>query len=530
MWSPLTKLPNNSKIAVVGSGVSGLMFTYFLGKLRPDVSISVFESQKRSGGWINSWQTKDQNGEPIMLEKGPRTLRGLSDGTVLIMDTLKDLNQEDIIQFIDKNSEANRKFLLGTNNKLVQVPSSILSFAKFVVNPLSKGLFKGLLGEWFRKSPVNADKDESVNSFISRRFGSEYISKNLLSAIFHGIYADDVNQLSARRTLRDLYVLEKDHGSIFKGAWAEKDKKKGDNTFSECLAQYQEVFGKKKSDLINLSNNLKRYPMLGLKGGLEAFPKSVRKAIDTLPNVKVIVGEEVVNVSYDRSKDSVSIDMSSGETVSGLDHVRLTTNPTKMSQLVKTANQKLSEELKVVKSNTVLLVNYFLPGKDVIERQYHGFGYLVPKSNKNPQRLLGVIFDSIIEKNFKPFAATDLQKSHSTQEYTKLTIMLGGHFLNHKGQQEPLHKEAVIREVKEVLNSQLSITKEDLDRGLWQYTVAEKCLPHFFVGYDEWQAAVEEEFLDTYTGKVSVGGMGFSRGPGVPDVIVDALQDAVKLR
>ncbi|QLG73785.1 hypothetical protein HG535_0F02960 [Zygotorulaspora mrakii] len=538
MLSPLTKLPNNAKVAVIGSGVSGLMFTYYLGKLRPDVTINIFESAKRSGGWINSWQTTDQNGKPIMLERGPRTLRGVSDGTVLIMDTLKDLNQQNIIKCVEKNSEANRKFLLDTNNKLVQVPSSIVSFAKFMINPLSKGLFTGMLGEWFRKPSPSIKNDESVASFIGRRFGNDYIGKNILSAIFHGIYADDINELSAKRTLRDLYALEEKYGSIFKGSWETAQEGKKNKTtgitksdLSACLKEYQQVFGKKESDLIGLSNNLKKYPMLGLKGGLEEFPKIVRKALEKLPNVNIILGKDATKIVYEKSNDTVSISLGSGEVANGFNHCRITTNPSKMSLLVKSANEKLSQDLDTVKSNTVLLVNYYLPGRDIIEKNLHGFGYLVPKSNNNPQKLLGVIFDSIIEKNFKPFEGTySHPNSGPVQEYTKLTAMLGGHFLNQWSECTTPSKDIVIKAVKEALMSHLSVSEKDLDAGLWQYTVAERCLPHFFVGYDAWQSSTEQELLNTYAAKVSTGGMGFSKGPGVPDVIVDSFQDAMKLK
>lgn len=532
MWSPLAKLPANSKVAVIGSGVSGLMFTYFLGKLRPDVNITVFDSQRRSGGWINSWHTNDQNGKPIMLERGPRTLRGVSDGTVLIIDTLKDLNEQSVIQCIDKNSEADKKFLLDTNNKLVQVPNSIGSFLKFALNPLSKGLFLGMLGEWRRKPSSQPGKDESVNSFISRRFGSDFVSKNIMSAIFHGIYADDVGQISAKRTLRDLFNTEMKYGSISKGMYEKRSAKDSDNQpkLSDCLTEYQKAFGKSKTELTKLSSELKKYPMLGLTGGMETFPKAVKKSISHFSNVKLVEGEEILKVTHNKADNDMTVDLASGESVTGFNHVRLTISPSNISKLVESDSKKLSQDLDVVKSNTVLLVNYYLPGKDVLMQEYRGFGYLVPQSNKNPQKILGVIFDSIIEKNFKPFTA-DLKSNSMAkkEEYTKLTVMLGGHYLNYEGANNIPSKEITIRAAKDALNTHLGISQKDLDAGMWAFTVAEKCLPQFFVGYDDWQSMVERQFLKTYSGKVSVGGMGFSKGPGVPDVITDGLQDAIKL-
>ncbi|CCC70275.1 hypothetical protein NCAS_0E02050 [Naumovozyma castellii] len=533
MLLPLKKLPNNSKVAVVGGGVSGLMFTYFLGKLRPDIQITLFEGAKRTDGWINSWNTKDAEGKPIMLERGPRTLRGVSDGTVLIMDILRNHDEEKSIQCIDANSNANRKFLLDPNDHLVQVPNSLGSFLKFISNPLSKGLFSGLLGEWFRKPSINPTSDETVKSLMDRRYGNDLIGKNLLSAIYHGIYADDISTLSAQKTAAKTFYAERQYGSTMKAAfqnWKEKlFSSKSGNPLSKCLREYQTEFNKDSNVLIKLSQNLKQYPMLGLVGGLETLPKVVRKALDGMENVQILVNNPVTKISYTSRKPTVGVKLSNGDKMEGFDHLRLTNTPDKMASMVSATYRNLVKDLKLVEANTVVLVNFFLQKKDVIPKELEGFGYLVPSSNPNPEKVLGVIFDSVIENNFKPFDLRSKNKLRSN-DYTKLTIMVGGHLLNKDGKQTIPAEDECISQVKDALNRHMKISREDLDDGLWVYTVAEKCFPHYFVGYNEWQARVEKEFLDRYDGKVSLGGMGFAKGPGVPDVVVDGFQDALKMK
>lgn len=532
MLSPLTKLPANAKVAVVGGGVSGLMFTYFLSKLRPDVTVNLLESQHRTGGWIKSWDTKDQDDRPVMLEQGPRTLRGVSDGTVLIVDTLRDLKRQSLIQCVSVNAEANRKFLLDTNDKLVQVPNSAGSAMEFLINPLSKGLVTGLLGEPFRKPTSNSGQDESVTSFIKRRFGNDYIGKNILSAVFHGIYGDDIDHMSAKRTVKKLFDLESQYGSIIKGFYHSKPDPEGKNRLSQLLSDYQQAFSKSENDLKGLSKELRKYPMLGLKGGLEMFPRLVRQNLDSLSNVNIISGEEVSKIHHDADPQGLSVQLSQGRVITGLDHIRLTPTPAKISQILGPDNQHLAKELAKIKSNSILLVNFYLPNKDVIAKKFHGFGYLCPKSNENHQGLLGVIFDSVIEKSFRPLFPDSNAEQIATpaQQYTKLTAMLGGHYLNyHHSPGTVPSKEVTICSVKEVLNIHLGISHQDLDAGMWAFTVADKCLPRFSVGYDAWQSSVEKELRETYKGTVSVGGMGFSKGPGVPDVISDGLQDALKL-
>lgn len=529
MLSPLPKLPSNAKVAVIGSGVSGLMFSYFLGKLRPDVQISLIESQNRTGGWIKSWHTKDLDNKPVMLEQGPRTLRGVSDGTVLIIDTLRDLNEKSVVQCVRSDSEANRKFLLGVDDKLVQVPSSFGSAVEFLLNPLGKGLLTGFLGEPLRKPSDHPGQDETVSSFLRRRFGNDYIGNNIISAMYHGIYGDDIHQMSAQKTMRKFWNLEQKHGSILKGFSQEKPPKDQKPALSPLLSKYQQAFGKDETNLLDLSSCLRKYPMLGLTGGLQTFPNAVRQSLDNLPNVKVLCGKEVTSIGHNTTQNDYNLKLSDGESITGLNHVRLTQTPAKISTMFAADNQKLADDLAKIKANDILLVNYYLPGEDVIAKKYHGFGYLCPQANHNPHNLLGVIFDSVIEKSFKPLFEGTATKSQMSQPYTKLTAMLGGHYLSRGSERNVPSKEVTIRSVKDALNTHLGISQEALDKGMWAFTVAERCLPRFQVGYDQWQSSVEQEVIDSYAGAISIGGMGFARGPGVPDVISDGLEDALKL-
>lgn len=213
MLSPLTALPKNAKVAVGGSGIAGLSFAYFLAKMRPDVSVTLYEKAARNSGWINSWQTKDKNGQPVMIERGPRTLRGVSDGTVMMIDAMKDLKSLDIVHFIEHNSDADKKFLLDPNDKLVKVPDSFLSGIKFIMSDLGKGIIPAMLGEFWRKASANPGKDETVASMLDRRMGNEHLGKNVFSAIYRGIYADDINTLSAKKVMHKMVANELKFGS-----------------------------------------------------------------------------------------------------------------------------------------------------------------------------------------------------------------------------------------------------------------------------------------------------------------------------
>ena len=525
-----TKIAANSKVAVVGAGVGGLSFAYFLSKLRPDVSITVFEGSNRQGGWINSSTVTDKQSSPIVIEKGPRTLRGVSEGTTLMVDTLRTLHKGNSVYYVESKSEANRKFLLDTTNSLVQVPNSIGTLFKFLRSSLGKGLIPGFLGEPFRKAPTEGAADESAHSLLSRRFGNEYVSNNIFSAIFHGIYAGDIKELSAKRTLGSIVELEKKYGSLIKGMIKRKKPENGSQgaaVLPDALQRYQKNLKRGADDLCQLYTRLQKYPIIGLQGGLETFPKALTVALKENPKVKLSIGTAVTSLNLN-DHGYAEIGLEDGGKVEGFEHVRLTNTPKVLSNMVR--NHELTRLLRIVHSNTVILVNFYLPDVDLIEG-YHSFGYLVPQSNQNKENLLGVIFDSVIEQNLKPLNTTQSESpvENQTKKYTKLTAMLGGHYLNKLKVASAPPNSVYIEQVKQALSRHLSLPYAKFDCGLWQVTAANECLPQSFVNYDQWLAKTERQFAKDYGSHVSLGGMAFSKGPGVPDVVMDGFEDALRL-
>ncbi|AMD21932.1 HFR077Wp [Eremothecium sinecaudum] len=513
-------LPKNSKVLVIGGGISGLSYSYYLAKLRPDVGITLLEASKRCGGYINSSVYKNNSRQNIVLEKGPRTLRGVSDGTLLIVDTLRQLGNQDIVQYIDKESDANKKYLLAANNQLLQVPNSLSTFFKFLKNPLSKGFLTGILGEYLRPSRKDIS-DESAFEFFSRRFGNKHVPGNILSAIYHGIYADDIKKLSAQRVARVMYDMEREHGSLIKAVFR-KNKTEG---LHPDLVNYMKAFNLDENDLMALSKKLKKVPIIGLKGGLQLFPSILRNALQQLPNVQIHINKRVSRLLYSEGKfEYTTVD---GIKESDFDFTRFNINPSEMSEIV--ADPSISKGLELVKSNTIILVNIYIPNKDII-KPYHGFGYLVPLTTPNPDMLLGVIFDSVIEHNFKPlFSIGNAPDNNNIISNTKLTAMVGGHHLSDSDLPGMSNSTFITNKLKQLLSSHLNVHESTFNDAYWEVTVVDNCLPKFHVGYNTWLNNTSSSIKQLYEDRVSLGGMAFSAGPGVPDVVMNAFTEALHI-
>ncbi|AAS50386.2 AAR021Wp [Eremothecium gossypii ATCC 10895] len=518
---PASVLQAGSKVLVVGGGIGGLSYAYFLSRLRPDIKVKLLETRQNCRGSIVSKPTSLPDGSVVNLEKGPRTLRGVSDSAVIIMDLVRQLGESQSIYGIAKDSPANRKFLLDHKGELLQLPNSWKTFRKFMQNPLSDGLVRGILGEPFRRTRPESSADESAFDLFVRRFGNAQVPNNLLSSLFHGIYGDDIQLLSAQRIARRFYEMEQEHSSFIRAGISGIFKKPA---LSLSLDKYQETFGRDKEELLQLKKTLSQFPILGFKGGMEFLPRLILKELSGMPNVEICTGKLVSAVSP--AKDGkIEVVAKDGTRYTGIDHVRLAVSPMSIKRML--SEQSISSHLERASANTIAVVNFYLPKKDVIA-DYHSFGYLAPISIPNPHKLLGVIFDSVVERSYTPLFAPSTDRFAQGQ-YTKMTAMMGGHYFSQQDLQNPPSEDGIIQNIKNVFKRHLHISEADLAAAHWSVTLAKNCIPHFHVGYNQWETVLRGKIQSEYGHRISLGGMAFSSGPGVPDVFMNGFLDAVSM-
>ena len=63
-----------TRIAVLGSGITGLATAHYLARELPHAIITIYEGSERVGGWLQTEQFGEQDAK-IHIEQGPRTLR-----------------------------------------------------------------------------------------------------------------------------------------------------------------------------------------------------------------------------------------------------------------------------------------------------------------------------------------------------------------------------------------------------------------------------------------------------------------------
>jgi oxygen-dependent protoporphyrinogen oxidase len=170
---------------------------------------------------------------------------------------------EDHILGVGKTHDAAKnRFILDldrTKSDLQVLPSSIASLLSILPrSPLLRAATRLILLEPFRSKRKGSDQgDESVDTFLKRRFGSE-IAK-LATAGMHGIYAASTSDLSAQAILGSVWELERDHGSVLWGL-IRRDRAK---------AKVERE--RKRAELLSLGKlgkDAESWSMYGLKGGV----------------------------------------------------------------------------------------------------------------------------------------------------------------------------------------------------------------------------------------------------------------------
>ena len=204
------------RVVIGGGGVSGLTTAYRLlsaGRAKDgrQVEVTLLETRDRLGGNI---RTEKRDG--FVIDGGP-------DAWVTAKPAASALAKElGLGERLIGTTPANRRVLVLHKGKLHPFPEGMLLTIPTQVWPFLK---TGLLSPFgklragfdFLLPRRGAAADESIASFVRRRFGGEVLDK-IGGPLLGGVFAGDVEALSIRATFPQLVELEKKHRSLILGA------------------------------------------------------------------------------------------------------------------------------------------------------------------------------------------------------------------------------------------------------------------------------------------------------------------------
>ncbi len=190
-------------IAVIGGGIAGLAAAWTA--QRAGRSVHVFEAGPVAGGKMRS-----ERCDGYLIEHGPHSFLGSAD---TLWRLLAELEMTDAAvaarppnwRYVYRGGVA-RRLPVGLGSA---IGGNWLSM---------RGKLRALAEPWIAGA---AAEDDDLLSFMTRRFGAE-LAEGLVAPFVTGIYAGDASALGARDAFPKLWQFEHEHGSIVRGAWAQR--------------------------------------------------------------------------------------------------------------------------------------------------------------------------------------------------------------------------------------------------------------------------------------------------------------------
>ncbi|MFZ5825968.1 MAG: protoporphyrinogen oxidase [Bacillota bacterium] len=207
-------------ILIAGAGITGLSAAYHILKKAKaagkDPQIIIVEKEKRLGG-----KTQTEVVDGMVIEEGP-------DSVIAFKPWAVQLAKELGLETVGTNPKVKTTYIMhhGTMEPLpvgmqIMIPTEVWPFLKTrLLSPLGK-LRAGL-------EPImpvrKSDEDESIGSFVGRRFGQEVL-ENVAGPLMGGIYGGDFHAVSMKATFPRFLQMEREGGSLLLQGWRNKENK-----------------------------------------------------------------------------------------------------------------------------------------------------------------------------------------------------------------------------------------------------------------------------------------------------------------
>jgi protoporphyrinogen/coproporphyrinogen III oxidase len=203
------------RVAVIGGGISGLAAAFRCIELadaaqRP-LQLTLFEAGDRVGGVVRTDVVDDylvELGGDMFITNKPWAL-----------DLCRRLGLEDRLL---GTSDQFRRSLVLRKGRPVPVPDGFMLLAPAKIWPVLASPIFSLRGklrlglEYFVRRRAG-DGDESLASFVRRRFGREALDR-LVQPLVGGIYTSDPERLSLQATMPRFLEMERKHGSLIRAS------------------------------------------------------------------------------------------------------------------------------------------------------------------------------------------------------------------------------------------------------------------------------------------------------------------------
>jgi oxygen-dependent protoporphyrinogen oxidase len=440
-------------VAIVGGGIAGLTVAWQLQRQRPDLNIAVLEASDRPGGRIRT-EIIDHDAGQFVIELGP-------DAMLSTKPSARELCIE-----------------LGLQDELIPVasverPTAFWHDGQPVDLPEGLSLLASRNPEALRVSPLlspagceralqepsiparQGDGDESLGSFVRRRFGQEYLEA-IAEPLLAGIHNADPDELSLQATFPQFPRMERTYGSVTEGAQRAPVSTGGS-------------------------------PFFSLRRGIQQLPDTLADRLGPIVRLhSQVAGVERIGQCQYR------LTLASGEQI--VAPVIVMATPVWASRVllppVAPESQPFLERLKAAASGAIVLA---WP-EEQVTRPLTGFGLVVPKRENQPFNAV-----TVMSKKFP---------GRAPRGWSLMRFFFGGH---RSPQTMALDDEALLQAARDFAARVLGIQDKPAFVRIARWTEGS---PIYQVGHLETVSELEASLPEG----LFVTGAPF-RGPGIPDVV-----------
>ena len=199
------------KIAIIGTGISGLATAFYLQRARPEWVLALFDSNPAPGGTMC---TADVEG--FRFEAGGN---GFLTNKPDALQLVEDAGANELL--LPSSDAARRRFIY--QDRLHPLPESPPAFLKSKL--ISWPAKLRVAGEFFVRARKTGTP-ETLQQFGYRRLGKGFTDV-FLDAMVAGIYATTPDRISVDAAFPLVTALERDHGGLFRGMLAKRRNEAG---------------------------------------------------------------------------------------------------------------------------------------------------------------------------------------------------------------------------------------------------------------------------------------------------------------
>ena len=205
------------RIVVIGGGIAGLAAAHRVVELKNDnqldLEVVLLEASTRLGGAIATERIGD-----FLVEAGPDSFITEKPWALELCKRLG------LASHLVSTQTAYQKILVVHNGKLEPLPEGFFLLAPtrlwpFVESPLFSWAGKLRMAAELLLPRGHSSADESLGSFVRRRFGNEALER-VAQPLVGGIYAADPDKLSLAATMPRFIEMERHRRSVIYAMWS----------------------------------------------------------------------------------------------------------------------------------------------------------------------------------------------------------------------------------------------------------------------------------------------------------------------